>query len=122
MFFHALLIGVGRRRCGVFLQLPCEVLVSLWGGCICTCEDGKRKGLWVEKNNGERYAETFLFPSLLVIYLFPSECLLDLTSVMQEVTQSSEQCQVMYCICLSHHSLPPLTLHVCWHLKLQLRF
>lgn len=47
-----------------------------------------------------------LFPSLLVIYLFPSECLLDLSSVMQEVTQSSEQSQVMYCICFSHPSLP----------------
>lgn len=122
MLFHALLIGVERRHCGVFLQLPCKVLVSFWGGCICTCEMVKEKVCGQRKITENEVCRDICFLLFWLFIFFPSECLLDLSSVMQEVTQSSEQSQVMYCICLNHPSLLPLTLRVCWRLKLKLRF
>lgn len=98
----------GDTNC-VVLQLSCKLLVC---SEVDACprmgwSEGKFCGQ-MEKNKRVRYVKTFLFPTLVVIYHFPSECLLDLTSVMQEVTQNSERSQVMYCICLSHPSPSPL--------------
>lgn len=69
---------------------------------------GKFVDRWRKITEGEVCEDIFLLPTLVVIYHFPFECLLDLTSVMQEVTQNSERSQVMYCICLSHPSPSPL--------------
>lgn len=72
--------------------------------------DGQREWFvdrWGKIIGKEVRGDISLFPTLLVIYYFPFECLLDLTPVMQEATQSGEWSQVMYCLTQPSFSFPP---------------
>lgn len=68
---------------------------------------------WRKRSEKEVCVGISLFPIVVIIFYFSSECLLDLSSMVQEVTWHGKWSQVVYCVCLNN-SPSSFILHVCW--------